>query len=73
MFNLIEMKKKSGLNDRELERLERETRAEFPRDEMLFELHMVRALDALQNGWISKQELLAEPQNVQKASIGESN
>lgn len=68
MFNLIEMRKQSGLSDREFEQLENETRAEFPHDEMLYELHLVRALDALRNGWISKEQLFDKQQSIPNAA-----
>jgi len=59
MFDLERLKRKSGLSSRDLACLEKRIREEF-RDEMMFELHFVRVLKALQAGWITREEVLAE-------------
>ena len=47
MFDLEKIKEESGLSAIELARLEEEVRREFESDEMMFELHPLRALRAI--------------------------
>lgn len=44
MFDVQKAIKDSRLSNREVLRLQNETRQEFPDDPMLYELHMIRAL-----------------------------
>jgi len=64
MFELEKAKKESGLSDRELAELEERIKAEFEDDEMMFELHLMRALNALKEGWITAKEALPEEVEV---------
>lgn len=64
MFELEKLRQESGLSGPELEQLEKEVIREFPKDKMMFELHLVRILQALQNGWISKEQLFPAPQKI---------
>jgi len=52
MFDLEEVKKESGLSATELARLEEQVKREFEGDEMMFELHFLRTLKAIKEGWI---------------------
>jgi len=64
IFNLEETKRESGLSASELAQLEESVRAEFQNDEMMFELHLVRALKALKEGWVTLEEALSESVEV---------
>ena len=44
MFDLRKAIKVSGLSKKEVISLEKEVKKEYPRDQMLYELHMIRAL-----------------------------
>jgi len=46
MFDVNKAIKGSGLSKQEVARLEKEIKKEYPRDQMLYELHMIRALKA---------------------------
>ncbi len=59
MFELERAKRESGLSDHELARLAERIKAEFEGDEMLFELHLLRVLYALKEGWVTPEEALA--------------
>lgn len=58
MFDLEELKRRSGLSAEQLVQLEAQIRQEFGGDELLAELHLVRVLEALRRGWISPEEAL---------------
>jgi hypothetical protein len=58
MFNLESLKRESGLTLDQLARLEQDARAEFPHDEMMFELHLLRILEAIQKGWLTPEDAL---------------
>lgn len=64
MFDLEEVKRVSGLSASELARLEKKVREEFEGDEMMFELHLSRALKALKEGWVTLEEALSESVEV---------
>jgi hypothetical protein len=49
---------KSGLSTAELARLEEQIRREFEGDEMMFELHLIRAIKAIKEGWVTLEEAL---------------
>ena len=60
MFDVERLKVESGLDPRKLALLEKKVREEFKADEMMFELHYIRVLRALQEGWINLEEALSE-------------
>ncbi len=64
IFNLEETKRESGLSAPELAQLEERVRREFEGDEMMFELHLVRTLKALKEGWVTFEEALSESVEV---------
>jgi len=64
VFNLEEAKKESGLSAPELAQLEERVRREFEGDEMMFELHLIRVLKALKEGWVTLEEALSESVEV---------
>ncbi len=60
MFDIGRLKAETGLDPQKLALLEEKVREEFKADEMMFELHYIRVLRALQKGWIDLEEALAE-------------
>lgn len=64
IFNLEEAKRESDLSVPELAQLEERVRQEFEDDEMMFELHLSRALKALKEGWVTLEEALSESVEV---------
>ncbi len=50
--------RQAGLSADNLARLHEAVRREFPNDEMMFELHMVRACMAIRDGQITLQDAL---------------
>lgn len=44
MFDINKAIKSSGLSKKEVVHLEKEIKKDYPRDQMLYELHMIRAL-----------------------------
>lgn len=56
MFDLEKIKRESGLPTAELTQIEEEIRREFEGDEMMFELHLIRAIRAIKEGWIALEE-----------------
>jgi len=60
MFDVERLKAESGLEPRKLALLEENIKQDFKADEMMFELHYIRVLKALQEGWISLEEALSE-------------
>ncbi len=59
MFDLDKVKKESGLAPQVLARIERLVREDFD-DEMMFELHFIRAIHALRDGKMTLEHLLDE-------------
>lgn len=60
MFDVERLKVESGIEPRKLALLEEKIRGEFKADEMMFELHYIRVLKALREGWINLEEALSE-------------
>ncbi len=60
MFDVERLKIESGLEPRKLALLEEKIRGEFKADEMMFELHYIRVLKAIREGWISLEGALSE-------------
>ena len=64
MFNLEEVRRASGLSANELARLEEEIRREFEGDEMMFELHLMRAIRAIKEGWTASEGALSKSEGI---------
>ncbi|MBI5302960.1 MAG: hypothetical protein HY868_12555 [Chloroflexi bacterium] len=60
MFDLTYLKQTSGLDQVVLRQVEQKVQADYPDDAMLFELHLVRVLLALKQGWITLEQILSE-------------
>ena len=58
IFDLERIRKESSLSSTELAQLEEEIRREFENDEMMFELHLMRAIRAIKEGWVALEGAL---------------
>jgi hypothetical protein len=58
-FDYGKVAREAGLTDDQLRQLERVMRREFPRDQMMFELHVLRAVMAIREGAITLEGALA--------------
>lgn len=61
-FDFESVARDAGIPPEDLDRLCRIMREEFPHDEMMFELHMLRACRAIRDGDISLDEALGAEQ-----------
>jgi hypothetical protein len=59
MFDYEKAAQAAGLSQGQLEELCRLVREEFPHDEMMYELHVLRACMAIQEGYLTIDEALA--------------
>ena len=50
MYDIEAAFKNSGLTEEEFERIKSEVRSDFPDDDMMFELHVIRILNAIKKG-----------------------
>jgi hypothetical protein len=60
MFDLTYLKQTSDLSPAVLRAIEQTVKEDYPADAMLFELHLVRVLLALKQGWITVEQILTE-------------
>jgi len=61
-YNYEKLAKEVGMTMAQLRELKRQMRAEFPHDQMMFELHVMRAVMAVRDGRITlEQALRSEP------------
>lgn len=61
MFDYAIVARRVGIPEAQLERLCALVRAEFPSDEMMAELHVLRALLAIERGDTTLEEILRQP------------
>ena len=58
-FDYEEVAREAHIPARKLEELRRLIKREFPRDEMMYELHLLRACMAIRNGVVTLQQALS--------------
>ena len=58
MFDMEKIKRESELTPEQLAQLEQMIRSEFLYDEMMFELHFLRVIEAIQHGWMTVETVL---------------
>jgi hypothetical protein len=58
VFDYVAAAKRAAIGPEELDRLVALTRAEFPRDEMMVELHVLRIIQAVERGDVSLSDIL---------------
>lgn len=64
MFNYQRIADDLKLSKVQLSRLEQTVRLEFPNDEMMFALHMVRVLNTIKRGHLSFDDAIKQKQSV---------
>ncbi len=57
-FDYERVAREAGLGPEDLDRIHRVIRAEFPTDDMLYELHMLRAVKAVRDGRVTVQGIV---------------
>jgi hypothetical protein len=67
MFNYEAIAKRINLPEDRLSEIGKIIRKDFPRDEMMFELHMLRVLMALERKDLTLEDLFKEEGNRQRA------
>ena len=60
MFDYRAAALRNRIRDPDLERICRLVRTEFPHDEMLFELHVLRAILAIEHGYTTLPDVLGD-------------
>ena len=68
MFDYRTAAREAGITDEQLARLLEMMRADFPHDEMMVELHVVRACETVLEGEATIEEILAETSPVETRS-----
>jgi hypothetical protein len=58
LFDYVTAAKRAGIGPDDLDRLVALTRAEFPGDDMMVELHVLRAVRAVERGDVTLPEVL---------------
>jgi len=59
-FDYQQIAKEASIQEDSLDALATRMRREFPKDEMMFELHTVRACMAVRDGHVSLADILAD-------------
>lgn len=72
-FNYKKVAREAGITPSELAALCREIRAEFPADNMMFELHVLRACMAVRDGYAKPEDLLCAATVVSQATQPKGN
>jgi len=58
-FDYEEVAREARIPDEKLEELRHFIKGEFPRDDMMYELHLLRACMAIRNGVVTLQQALS--------------
>ena len=56
MIDIEKILKKSGLPQKLVQKIEKKVRQEFPKDEMMYELHLMRAIEAERDKSLTAQQ-----------------
>ena len=67
MFNYEAIAKRINLPEERVSEIGKIIRKDFPRDELMFELHMLRVLMALERKDLTLEDLFKEPGNKGRA------
>jgi len=58
-FNFAEIAREAGIPDDKLDELCKSIRQEFPKDDMMYELHVLRACMAIRDGYIQLEDIVS--------------
>lgn len=67
MLDIERILRKKGLTQQQIDLLKAEVRREFPNDDMMYELHLIRLVHSLMEGYCNLKDLL--PLEEQKRSV----
>jgi hypothetical protein len=59
-FDYLTPAKAAGITDEQLRIIKQMFRSDYPGDDMLYELHILRACNAIRDGFVTIQQVLAE-------------
>ena len=62
MFDYHSAARRIGIKNVHLDQICHQVRSEFPDDEMMFELHVLRAVLAIESGRVLLNQVLKEPE-----------
>ena len=62
IFDYHSAARRTGIKNVHLDQICHRVRSEFPDDEMMFELHVLRAVLAIESGRVSLDQVLKEPE-----------
>ncbi|MDE2723434.1 MAG: hypothetical protein OXI59_08665 [Gemmatimonadota bacterium] len=62
MFDYLSAARRTSIKNEHLDQICHQVRSEFPDDEMMFELHVLRAVLAIESGRVSLDQVLKEPE-----------
>lgn len=57
MINIEKILREKGLTEGQINIIKREVRKEFPDDEMMYELHLIRLVHSLSKGYCKAEDL----------------
>lgn len=58
-----------GAGVEEIDEVRRQIRKEFPSDDMLYELHVLRAFLAVKDGYLTLRELVGSPRRAPEPNV----
>ncbi len=58
-FDYETMAHEAGVSEKELEEIKQLVHSDYPNDEMMFELHVLRICIAIKEGWIKLENVLS--------------
>ena len=62
IFDYLTAAQRIGLTDGQLNQLCNQVKSEFPNDDMMFELHVLRAIMAIESGRVTLNQVLKGPE-----------
>lgn len=68
MLDIEKILKEKGLTQQQINLIKAEVRREFPNDEMMYELHLIRLVDSLMEGYCTLKDLLPPKEQVRFAN-----
>ena len=60
MFDYVTAARSAGISPQDLDRLRLAVRAEYPHDDMMFELRLLRTIKAISGGYVTVDQALSD-------------
>jgi hypothetical protein len=67
LFAWEDVAAEAGITPQELAEIERLVREEFPHDDMLYELHVLRACRAVRSGYCTVEQIIGQRESVEQS------